>query len=97
MPDRGKLVGIKVAAATMLVVGAPAASMACSPSMQAQNAMMHGKPPDCYDRNTLAIYGDRALTEGAPPAEWLARQKRRVAKRAAAEAKAAKAAKANRQ
>jgi len=47
---------------------------------QRNNAMMNGKPPDCYDRNTLAIYGPRALTEGNPPAAWLAREKRKAAK-----------------
>jgi hypothetical protein len=61
---------------------APSIAMACSAAMQAHNAMMNGKPPDCYDRNTLAIYGPRALTDGEPPAAWLAREKRKAAKAA---------------
>jgi hypothetical protein len=67
-------------AATIVMV--PSIAMACSAAMQAHNAMMHGKPPDCYDRNTLAIYGPRALTDGKPPAAWLAREKRKAAKAA---------------
>jgi hypothetical protein len=63
-------------AATIVMV--PSIAMACSAAMQAHNAMMHGKPPDCYDRNTLAIYGPRALTDGKPPAAWLAVEPQQV-------------------
>jgi hypothetical protein len=67
-------------AVAVTIVITPTIATACSAAMQARNAMFNRKPPDCYDRNTLAIYGPRALTEGKPPAAWLAREKRKAAK-----------------
>ena len=50
----------------MLATAIPLApSAACSPALAAHRAMM-GRPPDCFDSNTAAIFGPRQAKK--PPA-----------------------------